>query len=261
MKDVKTTQIYTHVLNRNGFAVEDPADRFQQLLPLGSESLRIRPSDSACCARRWRTQWRTPTHVGYLRLEAEVRRTNAYWTHSAGSVRHRTRLPARNVRFTPFPGAASPASINPLRSRRRTSSATNRQLSRLLQSACGQHHRPLPGQSHHPRPHIHQPLLPIGNPSIIVFLDLAKTGRSTVSRKESCLAICPIRTIPLPAPAAVDLTEARRHSELPFHNWFWHWPSRVLVRPARRFVLSPMHAPRGSARPTGGWRVDSECYS
>jgi len=31
-KDVKTTQIYTHVLRLNGFAVKSPADRFRQLL-------------------------------------------------------------------------------------------------------------------------------------------------------------------------------------------------------------------------------------
>ena len=31
-KDVKTTQIYTHVLQLNGFAVKSPADRFRQLL-------------------------------------------------------------------------------------------------------------------------------------------------------------------------------------------------------------------------------------
>lgn len=35
-KDVKTTQIYTHVLKLNGFAVKSPADRFRQLLPLRS---------------------------------------------------------------------------------------------------------------------------------------------------------------------------------------------------------------------------------
>jgi len=35
-KDVKTTQIYTHVLKLNGFAVKSSADRFRQLLPLRS---------------------------------------------------------------------------------------------------------------------------------------------------------------------------------------------------------------------------------
>ena len=35
-KDVKTTQIYPHVLKLNGFAVKSPADRFRQSLPLGS---------------------------------------------------------------------------------------------------------------------------------------------------------------------------------------------------------------------------------
>lgn len=33
-KDLRTTQIYTHVLKLNGFAVKSPADRFRQLLPL-----------------------------------------------------------------------------------------------------------------------------------------------------------------------------------------------------------------------------------
>jgi glycosyltransferase involved in cell wall biosynthesis len=32
-KEVKTTQICTHVLKLNGFAVKSPADRFRQLLP------------------------------------------------------------------------------------------------------------------------------------------------------------------------------------------------------------------------------------
>jgi integron integrase len=32
-KDVKTTQIYTHVLKLNGFAVRSPADRLRQLVP------------------------------------------------------------------------------------------------------------------------------------------------------------------------------------------------------------------------------------
>jgi integrase len=35
-KDLRTTQIYTHVLKLNGFAVRSPADRFRQLLPLRS---------------------------------------------------------------------------------------------------------------------------------------------------------------------------------------------------------------------------------
>lgn len=36
-KDVKTTQIYTHVLKLNGFAVKSPADRFRHLMPSRSD--------------------------------------------------------------------------------------------------------------------------------------------------------------------------------------------------------------------------------
>ncbi|MFH1267851.1 MAG: tyrosine-type recombinase/integrase, partial [Planctomycetota bacterium] len=32
-KDLRTTQIYTHVLKLNGFAVRSPADKLGQLMP------------------------------------------------------------------------------------------------------------------------------------------------------------------------------------------------------------------------------------